>query len=128
MHESIFLTGPAANARRVLLIRFCLSFCHSIWTYSGSFLGIGPLVFFKTWHGVRGPYGVYAWQNPIFFRKNSLWVKMAKDGWKWPKKGFFNYFEHFLSVFVENICDQNLYINPDTFCTNPYLGKLFFLS
>ena len=60
---------------------------------SGSFLGIGSLVFSETWYGVRGPYGD-VWQISIFFEKSS-----AKNDQKCQKMTP----KFFIFIFQENL-------------------------
>ena len=62
------LIGPTAIARKVLWIRSVL--------LSGSFIGIGSLVFSGTQHGVRDPYGVMTVLD--FLKKIFLPPKIGK--------------------------------------------------
>ena len=56
---------------------------------SGSFLGIGSLVFCETQHGFRGPCGVLRHKTGFLERKNFA-LKMGKMGTKkWAKNRVF---------------------------------------
>ena len=48
---------------------------------SASFLGIGPLVFSETHHGVRGPFGIVCDRARFFAKKSPL----GKNDQKWSK-------------------------------------------
>ena len=58
---------------------------------SGSFLGIGSLVFSETQHGVRGPCLVVR-DRAGFFLKKSFCPKNGENG---PKTGFFEFIGKF---------------------------------
>ena len=63
------------------------SFCPSV-LLSGSFLGIGSLVFSETQHGVRGPCVVVR-DGARFSEKNLFAQKVGKMGQKWAKNMVF---------------------------------------
>ena len=82
-HFTISLLDPRMWPERVLWIRVCPSvfpsFHHSV-LLSGSFLGIGKLVFSETQHGVRG-LCVVVRDRGRFFKKFFV-PKMGKMGQK----------------------------------------------
>ena len=70
--------GLPAMARRFQWNRVCLSAC-----FPQKFLRIGSLIFFQTWHSVKGPIYGCAWQ-PYFLEK-MLMGKMPKKDREWCK-------------------------------------------
>ena len=88
------LIGPPTVAVRVLWIRVRPSIFPSFslsTLLSGSFLGIGLLVFSETQHGVRGPCLVVR-DRAGFFLKKSFCPKNGENG---PKTGFFEFIGKF---------------------------------
>ena len=73
--------GPAAVAGRVLQKRVCPSFF-----YSGSFLGIGSLVFVN-FGMVQETQTSWSMTEPDFFRKRFFCLKHWKNGSKLDPKG-----------------------------------------
>ena len=67
-----------------------------------TFLGIGSLLFSKTYHVVRAPYVVVC-DRARFFGKNPHRVKMTKIGQKWPKNSVFGLFKKIMSLVLSGI-------------------------
>ena len=86
---------------------------------SGSFLGIGSLIFFETLHGFKGLCAVVR-DSRIFFFFNYFCPKSGKNGPKIGFLGFIGKFSHciFLNLVYKEISYYLLYS-----CTNPMLGK-----
>ena len=83
------LLGPPVMAGRFQWIKVFLLFD----LLSGSFHGIGWLVFSEILYGVRGP---CAWQSSIFWKY--LLAKMTKNGQKWSKNRVLGLFRKILSL------------------------------
>ena len=77
-------------------MKYGLSFCPFV-LLSGSFLGIGSLIFSETLYGVRGPYGDLCDRAQCFW-KNPLLAKITKNGQKLPKNGDFGFFRKIYSL------------------------------
>ena len=110
--------GPPAVAGRVLWIRVRPSVFPS-----GSFLGIGSLVFSETQHGVRGPCLVVR-DRARFFRKNLFAPKMGKMG---QKQGFLNLLENWVINFFWIWSIKEFYNICCILAQMSYLGKFWFL-
>ena len=93
---------------------------------SRSFLGIVPLVFSETQHGVRGPYEIMV-AEPDSLGKVSFPQKqprMVKNG---TKNGFFNYFEIFcLWILLKMSLNKNQHCYLSSY-TNTMPGKKIFI-
>ena len=75
---------PPAVFGGTLWIRVCPSFCLSV-LLSGSFLGVGSLVFSETQHGVRDPCGVVR-DRAGFFEEKKCCCKNGENGLKMGQK------------------------------------------
>ena len=86
---------------------------------SGSFLGIGSLVFFETQHRVRGPCDV------VHDRAGFFEEKKICHGENGPKIGFFEFIG---KIFLNLVYKESLYYLLYS-CTNPILrGKIWFFE
>ena len=88
---------------------------------SGSFLGIGSLVYSETLYGVRGPYGDVRDKARPFCK--ILPAKMTKNYQKWSKIEFLDFLGKSIHYFRQEMVENESTYDPLVFCENCICGK-----